>query len=61
MPLVPKLNATGWLACLVEWTQMELTLAGKELELDKFIGATDGIQASHVFSSTAHHVVCSRT
>ena len=33
---------------------MELTLAGKEPELQKFTDASRGIQASHVFSSSVH-------
>ena len=35
---------------------MELTLAGKEPELQKFNDARDGIQASYVFSSTLHRI-----
>ena len=58
MPLVPGLSVRGWLACLVEWTEMELTLAGKEPELQKFKDARNGAQASYVFSCTVHRFAC---
>ena len=37
---------------------MELTLAGKEAELQKFSDARDGAQASYVFSSMVHRFAC---
>ena len=56
MDLVPGLSAEVWISCCFVWAEMEVALSGREPALQIFSNARNGIQASYVVSSTAHHL-----